>query len=281
MPSLKILTEELQQQESIKLVTESLGEVAAIRLRSTRRFIEHNSLFYKEIVGIYRAIKIIAAKRNRDLGKKKKSKPNNTTVSILLTSNSPFFGGLDLEVTQDFIASSSRYSSDRIVVGIVGRNFMLANKISHFDGVIFQKDQPSPSEVQSLAEKVRKYGKIFIYHPRFVTVLDQRVTVSDLSENEEQTKALKVKIDYILEPEVDKMLAFFEGQLMGALLQSVFLQAQLARTAARMVSMDQADLNAEKEIDKEKKEIIKAKKALKNLRILETYNSMRNLHQGG
>ena len=73
------------------------------------------------------------------------------------------------------------------------------------------------------------------------------------------------------------MLVFFENQLLTLLYKAIFLQSQLSKTAARMVSMYEAGLNVEKQIAAEKRELTKASRQRQNVLILETYAGIRNL----
>lgn len=101
------------------------------------------------------------------------------------------------------------------------------------------------------------------------TDITQTSYLKEGEEDEKNTKKL-----FIFEPELTKILDFFETQVMNLLLQQSFLESELSRTAARLVSMDQAQLNANKFILQQTMLLNKARKSESNTRLLETYASI-------
>lgn len=276
MPNTKQLKEEVDASQSLELVTEALGEVSALELKGTRDSIQHTSTFFGEITAVYKAVQLMAEKKR--LLANLASQKNGKTVSILLTSNSQFHGGLDTELTDFFAGGTKKYPTDRIVIGHSGINYLSSSGYKlPFESVVFSKDIPSSAEITDLVKRTHDYSRILVYHSKFVTVLNQQPEVSDLSNMEVKPDDKTQTIDYILEPELEKMLLFFEGQILQSLIESLFLDGELAKTAARMVAMDQAQLAAEKIVEREKAQLLKVKKNIQNIRILETYTQVRSL----
>lgn len=275
MPTSLKLSQDLAITTALALITESLGEVAAIKYKSTHDRIAHNTFFFQEIARVYHDVELVAARRN--IAKKQKNQLNQTnqTVSVLLTSNYQFYGNLDKQLSLYFMNNTTKYPTDLVVVGSTGKNYLEGVEFNQkYLSFNFHADIPTRQEISQLLDKIKPYGRILIYHSKFATILDQEATITELGSAEAQTEAQVKDIDFILEPELDKMLEFFETQILASRLDSIFLQAQLSRTAARMVGMDQAQLNAEKEIDTEKLDIAREKKRLQNLRILETFTTV-------
>lgn len=273
MPNLRAIQQELLDSESIKLVTASLGEVAAFRLKSTKESIVHNSEFFKEIMEVYRTVEAVGVSSGvlKELQKEK----IDATVSVLLTSNAHFYGGLDRELSDFFMENVKKYAGEKVVVGLSGVKTLTELGLNPFKSIIFKQDLPNPEELKALIDSIRNYRRVLVYYSKFATLLDQRPEVADLSAEEGQTQVKdKPQSGYILEPEVKKMLQFFDQQILTALFNSIFLGANLSRIAARMVAMDSAEQNAQKEIDREKMEFLKAQKYLKNIQILENFVSI-------
>jgi ATP synthase F1 gamma subunit len=268
----------LDDSEQLKLVTESLSEIAAMRFKSTRSQIQHNKFFFQEISKVYHTLKFLDTKR-RDT-KKTPVPTDNRTICVLITSNYHFYGGIDYKLSNSFHQNLSKYpTTEKIIVGSSGKDYITSlDPKGRYEFFVMKKDMPEPSELAQLVGRIKGYGKVLVFHTKFSTILDQKIEVSDLNQSQAQTEATKMEeIAYLLEPELGKMLSFFESQLFGSLLESIFLQAQLSRTAARMVGMDSAELNADKLIAKQKRELNVAKKNLQNIRILEIYPAIRNL----
>lgn len=268
----------LEQSDSIKLVTQALGELAAMELKATRGEVLQNTNFFNEIATVYKHVKAVSNKHQL-LNKKTSivSQKNGKTVAVLLTSNQGFFGGLDNKLTETYIQTTKQFPTDRVVVGKFAHNLLEVNKYGEtYEQIIFFKDMPTPQEIKELVTKTIDYSKVLIFHPKFITPLHQDIEISDISQSQD-AEIIESKLDYIVEPEIEKMLLFFEGQLLTSLFKAIFLQAQLSRTAARMISMYEAELNIEKQIVKEKRELNLAKQTRQNILILETYSGIRHL----
>ena len=147
---------------------------------------------------------------------------------------------------------------DLLVVGRSGAEiFATMNYKKPFDILIFPNDLPKSVELAKAAEKLNSYDAVSVFYPQFKTVATQTPVVFDFSgdlasiekTNQTQTPA-------ILEPEAPKMLEFFEGQIMRLLLEQAFLEAELARTAARLLMMDSTQSRAKDYIEQQKQETI-------------------------
>lgn len=272
MSNITKLKQQLEESQSLKLVTGALGEVAALKVKATREQIQHNSLFFSQIGWIYHQLKLIAAKR-RQLKKKPELHTltsNLQTVSILITSNSQFYGGLDSKLVEYFLTESKKNPTAKIVIGITGNKLLSSEAPKDWQEFILHQDLPSSSEMKKIVDMVKNYNQVLVYHSKFASVLDQVVTVTNVKEEETAQEVQNLgQLDYILEPELSKMLEFFDRQILSSLLQAIFLEAQLSRTASRMVGMDQAELNADKEISIEKLVLTRSRRGLQNLRTLE------------
>ena len=276
MSNITTLKQNISESDSLKLVIDALGEVATMKLKATRKSIQQNTVFFDEIGAVYRAVQIMAEKRRLLLHEA--SPKNGRNISLLITSNAAFHGGLDSELTSYFIQAVGKYSTDIVVIGRSGEKYLRALGFTHpYQTIIFDGDFPKTQEILDLTSNIKDYSKILVYHSKFVTVLDQQVEVSDLSATAEGDNKDAPQINYLIEPELPKMLSFFEGQILSSLLESVFLESELAKTAARMVSMDTAGLHAEKILDQEKQVLLRARKNLQNIRILETFVQIKNI----
>jgi len=73
---------------------------------------------------------------------------------------------------------------------------------------------------------------------------------------------------------VPKILNFFDAQLKQVLIEQTFLETELARTSSKLISMDNAQNNADEFLEKQRIFLSQAKRSLQNTRILETITSM-------
>lgn len=275
--NLKRIKEDIFTTQSIELITEALGDIATAKLKKTRSSIQHTVYYFQEVSTLYRTVKSIYL-RSYPRKKLPAKKTNGRTISILLSANSGLYGGLDSEITKFFIENNRTIDSDLLVVGKFGDGLLKVSSFNRqYNKIFFKKDSPNLVELQNLARLIFYHERILVYYSKFHTLLSQKPFISDISTSYlEDYDQIKAPFHYILEPEVGKILAFFDSQITFLLLQSIFLEVDLSRLAARMVSMNHAQENAEKILNIEKKHLLKAKKDLLNLRILENFNSMMN-----
>lgn len=269
MATLKQLKEQIKTTESIKIITQTLGDIATSRIKETRVSVEQNINYFNEISQVYTIVRAIASRSKKIQTVTK----NGKTIAIVLTSNYGFYGGLDGELINYYVAESSKYTCDRIVIGNSGqaaiRATTLADKV---ETMIFAHDFPTPAELSALFQKITSYTKVIVYHSKFVTLLNQEPVAVDISESNSQAdEQATASIHYILEPEIAKMSQFFRKQIMVLMLQAIFLDSDIARTAARMISMNQAGDMADKILGNNKKQLLRHKKQKLNRQILETF----------
>lgn len=271
--NIKQLKSELEDSLYMKTISQTIGEVATMRVKATRRQIEHAGSYFQEVSQVFQALKILA-------GKETPFKTNGKTLSILLTSNLKFNGEIDDKVTDYYIEKTAKWTTDRLVIGSTGQALLTAQHYPYPTAFYqFSQDFPQLTEIQKLVSVIKSYSQILVFYTRFVSLLNQSPAVADLSPTAQVDLPTTAKIGYILEPEIDTMLAFFEDQIIILLLQSIFLQQQLARLAARMMAMNQAEQNADKVIAHQQTSLIRSKKLLIDSQILEAYSARKGLNE--
>ncbi len=258
----------LDEGESLKMITQAYSEIAAVKLRQIRTGIERTRVFFEEVSKVFRAVEVAAAQQKVNPKLQKKD-----TVSILLTSNHRFYGNLEEKLIRYFILNTTKFKTDRIIVGKTALEFLQAMKYAYrYTSVVFRDDNPSPSESDQLVGQITGYEQILVYYPRMESTLVQEPHVVDLLQQPPK-HYLQSKVrsfDYIFEPELEKILKFFDQQIISVLLEQTFLEADLARTAARLVSMDEAQAKAEDFIKDQRKLLFRVKMSADNMHLLET-----------
>ncbi len=291
MASLTQLTRDLEDSNYLKSITQALGEIAAMKLKGTRSQIEHNSVYFQEITQLFYSVKLVAAhKRFMGFGKSLPQTPKNgKSISILITSDSHLSGPIDNQLTHFFIRQTTAGQptgpqtiddqskpvvvDDKIVIGQIGQDLLKALKYPYpFQVIHFGSENPNLDELQKLVATIKPYDKILVYYAKFKTLISQEPTVIDLTQSDAQIQGATAQVDFILEPELEKMLIFFEAQILVLLIQSIFLQQTLSRLGSRMVSMNQSETNADKQITVQKSQLIHLRKLIQNTQILETYS---------
>jgi len=275
MPVIADLKEELKDLFTFKYIASAFTEASAVKLKNIRALFEKNAQFYAEITNLYRLIQTSARKIAHIVPGE--GDRLQKTLCVALSSNQRFFGNLNLDIMHVFLQESEKMHADRIVVGTTGVEYLKyiqSNKL--YEAVVFPKDNPTNEELRFFLYKFAPYNKVLVYYPKFVSFLRQTVGVTDITQTDESPeKGKEVRLDLLFEPEIDKMAVFFQTQVRHLLFRRVLLETELARTAARLLSMSQAEERSDTEIKLKRAFIRKFMRSFINAQLLETFAGMR------
>jgi len=269
--------DELEELETIRFVTGALFEVSAENITRLRSAFDKNHLFYTDISELYRLVKQTALVRG-DI------KDQNTTtkvrgVSVAFTSNSRFYGSINSDIMRSFLEHIRVTKRDCIVIGNTGRSFMEnykeKDKVSYFS---FEGDRPTVKEMRQFLKTVAEYDQVYVFHPSFVNVFNQDVAVLDITHTPQinsDDENDRDKIDYIFEPELPKILHFFETRVRYLLFQRAMLESELARTASRLIAMSVAEEKADESLRKVRTDLRKGLESFNDMRLLESFSAIK------
>lgn len=278
MQTIKQISQVLEESNSLKLVAQAYSEIAAVKLQKIRKGIEKNRTFFQEVSEVFHVVKVAALRQ----GIKSTVARKRGTLSILLTSNFRFYGTLESELVKFFIVNTSKFKTDRVVVGKTGAEFLHTMDYFHpYQHFVFREDLPSYTELKNIVLNLMGYQQILVYYSRMQSVLVQEPHVVDIVQAPPE-RMLAPRGHYpgfIFEPELHKMIQFFDSQISLLLLEQTLFESELARTAARLTSMDQAQLNAEDLIKQQRKLLAAAKRSTDNLRLLETIATLHGFNK--
>lgn len=273
---------------SLKSLAQSYSELASLRLRRTRLEVENNKRFFNELTRVYALVNRLAVAKKVKLALKPKAR-----ISILLTSNYRFYGNINNALTRYFIIQSAKFASDKVVIGKTGQDFLKAIRYFHpFESIRFKNDLPDDAELSKLGQMINRYNQVLIFYSEFKSVLVQTPTIKDITQtqtdslkgfNKPQTDPLAgpgadaefFQQTFISEPEIQKMADFFDTQIKVLLLSQTILESELARTASRLISMDQAQTNANDFIKEQEKNLALIHRSRINYEILQTNAALR------
>lgn len=257
----------------MELLAEVYTDIARARLEKVRSGIERNRAFVAEIANVLHIVRVTAEEQGLSAKRKKK-----ISASVVITSNKRFhYGGLDSRVV-DFYVAHTAYTGfvDRYVVGSVGADVLTGKQYPFpFNPIRFDRDLPSASELVALASQLNDYQKVFVYYPQFMTVLSQRPTFVDMTGLISASSGGSGDRYYIFEPEIEKILDFFEQQVMAILLEQAFLESELSRIGSQLVAMDNASINAGNIIREQNLLLASARRSAASMAVLEMTAGMR------
>ena len=192
-----------QQSEALRDLAWSYSELAGAKLLAIRAGIERNRTYVSEMATVFHIIRLAAEKQKLKMPAKKKG-----TVSLLLTSNHRFYGGLESRLTQFFLARTSISYGELFVVGRSGEIYVKGLVARpEFRSFIFDDDLPTARELQDLADQIEPYSRVFVYYSKLATVLLQRPVVVELGGLVDIPIVADPRSNYyIFEPELTEMV---------------------------------------------------------------------------
>lgn len=271
--------EELEEIETAKFVTSALRDISATQIKQLKEEFNTNLKFYKEVSELYVSVKKEAFRRiNRnpelklsllggEIGKK-------GVLSVALTSNAHFYGILNKEVMDKFLEHIRENQQENcLVIGKTGAQYIEDKKeIERCDLMAFEGKTPTTKEMREFLEKVEPYGSVYVFYPSFINVFEQRPEITDIAYMpEEKPGEMESKPKYISEPMLPKILNFFNNQVKYILFKRTMLEADLSKTAARVIKMDRAEGKADEILTTEKGALEEQIKQVQNMRLLETF----------
>lgn len=267
--TIREIEEALEEGEGLKTIAQAYSEIANLKIKRIRGLVERNRYFFEEIAKVYGLIKKLA--RSRGVSYKKQ----RGIVSVILTSNYRFYGSINSNLIDFFIETTKKLNTDIILLGKAAVDYFKANHVfQNYQQIILKDDAPDAGELTQLINLVNPYNQVLVFHSRLKSLLTQKAVVTDITATSTPIPHLKAgekEFRFIFEPELSKILVFFDSQILTLTLESTFLESELSRTASRFISMDSAENEANKFIAEYKKLESFTKRSLINNQILENF----------
>lgn len=278
--TIKEIDENIEEGESLKAIAQAYSEIANLKIKKLRAQVERNRVFFNEILQVYAIVRAFAIYKKLAV-----VKPKNR-LCILLTSNYRFYGAINSSLTNYFTGSTRELKDvDKLIIGKGGINYFKTTKLlPSYSELLLKDDMPTGEELNNLANLSGSYNQVLVFHAKMKSLLVQAATFTDVTATSLYTREFYVKafntkkkeniMRFIFEPELPKILKFFETQVTTLLLEQTFLESELSRTASRFIAMDSAETEANKFIQDYQKMEALAKRNLDNNAILENFAAM-------
>ncbi len=279
--TIKEIDAAIEEGESLRQIAQAYSEIANIKIKKIRADAERNRIFFQEIVSVYALIKQLALQKRIGIVKHKKM------VSVVLTSNYKFYGSINSDLLEFFINTTRKLNCDHIYLGKAAIEYFRAIHLEgekmqlHLRGeikeVLLKSDQPDASELLALANLLTDYNQVLVFYSSMKSLIVQIPTVTDITASNLLPKTAQTGTKtntltrFIFEPELPKILQFFDSQIITLLLEGTFLESELSRTASRFISMDHAETEANKFIKQYQTSRAYVKRNMDNNTILENF----------
>ena len=248
MSRLTDLHHSVEDYRTAELITGALQDIGSAKMQSIRKQFELNARFFAGIREVYGVVKAQArASKEAPNAHEPGTTSTGRDLFVALTSNKRFYGNLNRSIMRSFLEAIrlAGEASDFLVIGQTGAQYLketaLRNKISRTQ---FEDDAPTDAEMHSVLALISGYRRVFVVYPKFINPFRQDVAMTDVTETPATETDTSRMPDYIFEPEIPRMLEFFEGQVRRILFERTLLETELARSAARTMKMRNARTNA-------------------------------------
>ena len=278
MPNLNDLKDEFAELGTFKTIASAFAESSVVKLKNLRVGFDQNRSFYDEISHVYHLVKYNANKKKANLIKTTQTEGGkNKAVLIAVTSNLRFYGSLNADIMIKFMKESERKDVDLMVIGSTGNDYLKGSTFGKkYQTMTFKSDNPDQNEIQEFIEKTKMYQSIILLYPKFFSLMSVMVGMVDITHTAVlQKHDVTEDLECLFEPELYKILDFFERQVRHVLFLRVLLETELARTAARLIAMTGAEERSDALLREKRSEIIKISHSIINTELLETFAGMR------
>lgn len=249
MSTFKEIEDNLEAVSAIKTIATTYQEISQKEMSKIREKALKNRKFIGRLGKIYTKTKQEHQKKeDQELPIDKKT----GKVAVFLSANARFYGSLLWEVWSQIKKYLEENDADLVVIAENGK-FFAQNSPFGKDFTYFDLDDENPEEeqIKEIIDFIKQYKKISIFHGHFENILKQNSTRTEIP-GKLPDKKIEDSDSYLFEPSTEKVLEFFETELLTAFFNQTFLEHRLSRHATRVVAMHQAGENA-----KERKENLK------------------------
>lgn len=280
MQSKQVLDNEFAVIGTLKTLAQAYEQISVMRIQRVRGSVLNTRDFLTGLADIYKDVKRSYKEEVERLQKHHKNSKitlsglakNGKTVSVLLSSNNKLYGDIVARVFNLFIADIKKNPNTEIVIiGKVGKaTFENSGVNMPFTYFELPDQNVSLTDLAPIFKYVVEYEKILVYYGRFLNIISQEPAVSEISGEEsliDQPIEKEEKVDrtpFFFEPNLPKILGFFEDQVFASILKQVVDESELSRLASRIKSMEDSLGSIEKQETALKKNYLRAMRIAEN-----------------
>ncbi len=251
----KKIAAEISSLENLKILVQTYEEIAASRMQKVKASVLNNRDFLSSLFVIYQQVKVSYKKELEKIQKaRKKAKSKSTglgagkTVSVLLSANTGLYGDIIRRTFHTFAKGIQGKDTDIVVVGKIGKTLLDIAKdslgITSYKYFELSDSTSNPEDFSEVISYIVEYETVIVYHGQFESILSQvpiKDTLTGELPEEESKKAEEAA--YIFEPSLDKVVEFFESEILASVFEQSLHESSLSKFAARMINLDRAVVN--------------------------------------
>lgn len=275
MKSSRYIKKELNTVDSLNNLIASLEELSAMRYRktktsvlNTRDYLDEVNYLYKQVKNNYKKIIESAGK---DFKEAKFRNPTKGTVYVLLSANGGLFGDVIYRNFENFKNYIKRIPAEEVlVVGSVGQKLIEYSDLKETLKYKYLPLSDSSGDRENLDQILKfclDFKTIVVFYSKYVEILVQKPIADSVTGDivfEEALSSFDKKQpqfdkDFLYEPDIEKVLALFESQIINTIFEQKVLESGLSKFTARMVALDSASEKIKINLGKLKQDYQKVK----------------------
>ncbi|MBI2613496.1 MAG: F0F1 ATP synthase subunit gamma [Candidatus Levybacteria bacterium] len=281
----KEISKEIDFLNTLRTILETYEEIAATRMARIRTSVLGSRDFLLEINAIFQQVKSSYRAQIEILMKKKKIKDptkltfvkrNGRTLYVFVSANTGLYGDIIKKTYDVFIDNLKKTPGDVAIIGKLGVEIYKADKVTlpytYFD---FPDNKIDNAILQKIIQHIIQYEKVLVFYEQFNTVINQSPIVTNISGDPLPWEKGGPEAKYFFEPSLEKIMEFFEKEIFGSIFQQTIFESELAKFAARMVSLDYATDNTKLRLKQVTLQKNRIKHQEENKRQLEKFASMK------
>ena len=255
-----------------------------MRIRRNRDQVLRSRDFALEINNLFQQVKV-SASNIIDPKKRSYLAKNGKTLFVFLSTNTGLYGDIVRRTFGLFAKYVGQYADNILIIGKSGlklaQEHSIAKPLAYLD---FPENSIDSSFLDRISSYLLQFERVIVFYAKFEGIMHQEESMIDISGNPPPTaswpaspappKAGQIKIKYFFEPEVQKILAFFEKEIFASILEQTVREFELAKLSSRVVGLDKAIDHIDEEL---KKTIFKRNAFLhaeSNRKQIQTFSSM-------
>jgi len=194
---------------------------------------------------------------------------NGRSLAVLVTGTQLFTGEINLKIFDQFIDHVQHRPTDILILGQIGRDLYQQRRLTHvYQYLDLPEKYLQENDLKTLISYLRPYSNIDIFFGKYLNLTQQSPTASNVTgqikvdlTDPSQIKSLTL---YIFEPELDKILDFFEQQIFTSLVKQTVNESYLAQIGSRIFLLEEAAQKTRTRQEKTQFELNKLLKQAKN-----------------
>lgn len=256
MSSLKRFITRIEFTHDVSGIVTALQELSVIEMQQIRDSVFTTRNYMSVLLDIFIDVR---TNYERLVTKKLKTAPPRPTTALILLSQNARFSDTNIsQVFNDFITEVEKYpKADLILVGKVAVQLAYQHGL---DQTHTLKEVAIPDRVKSVTDfsellsLLTAYQQLFVFHGSFKNLVTQETLAKELSgrttllEVDEQVE--REKRNFLYEPEIERIIEYFEQEVKKGLLLQASSESRLAHLGSRIQNLELSRTSIDEELKK-------------------------------